>query len=71
MSGHLRREEVEAQTATSNEIFYRMQKLEAKVAELEHNMVFLLDLGIEKHLADHRHDLHERELNLDFDTKGC
>ena len=30
----------------------RIKKLEAKVAELEHNMIFLLELGIEKHIAD-------------------
>ena len=44
----------------------RIKKLEAKVAELEHNMIFLLDLGIEKHLADHNRELHEREMSLDF-----
>ena len=44
----------------------RIKKLEAKVAELEHNMIFLLDLGIEKHIADHNRELHEREMSLDF-----
>jgi len=44
----------------------RIKKLEAKVAELEHNMFFLLDLGIEKHIADHNRELHEREMSLDF-----
>ena len=40
--------------------------LEKRIIELEHNMIFLLELGIEKHLADHNRELHERELSLDF-----
>ena len=44
----------------------RIKKLEAKVAELEHKMIFLLELGIEKHIADHNRDSHQREMALDF-----
>ena len=44
----------------------RIKKLEAKVAELEHNMIFLSELGIEKHIADHNRDNHQREMALDF-----
>jgi len=40
-------------------------ELKEKTAELEHNMIFLLDLGIEKHIADHNREMHARELNLD------
>ena len=53
-----------AESITNN--WERIKKLEAKVAELEHNMIFLLDLGIEKHLADHNREMHEREMSLDF-----
>ena len=53
-----------AESITNN--WERIKKLEAKVAELEHNMIFLLDLGIEKHIADHNREMHERELSLDF-----
>ena len=66
MSEHLRREEREENAAIASESFARIQKLEAKVAELEHNMFFLLELGIEKHLADHNRELHAREMSLDF-----
>ena len=53
-----------AESITNN--WERIKKLEAKVAELEHNMIFLLDLGIEKHIADHNREMHEREMSLDF-----
>ena len=44
----------------------RIKKLEAKVTELEHKIIFLLELGIEKHIADHNRDSHQREMALDF-----
>ena len=44
----------------------RIKKLEAKVAELEHKMLFLSELGIEKHIGDHNRELHQREMALDF-----
>ena len=34
--------------------------------KLGYRLVFFEELGIEKHLADHNRELHERELNLDF-----
>ena len=57
-------EDLNAENIVDN--WERIKKLEAKVAELEHNMIFLLDLGIEKHLADHNRELHAREMSLDF-----
>ena len=57
-------EDLNAENIVDN--WERIKKLEAKVAELEHNMIFLLDLGIEKHIADHNRELHEREMSLDF-----
>ena len=49
----------------------RIKKLEAKVTELEHNMIFLLELGIEKHIGDHNREQHQREMALDFaDAQG-
>ena len=44
----------------------RIKKLEAKIAELEHKMIFLSELGIEKHIADHNRELHQREMSIDF-----
>ena len=34
--------------------------------KLGYRLVFFEELGIEKHLADHNRELHERELSLDF-----
>ena len=44
----------------------RESEFEKRIAELEHNMIFLSELGIEKHIADHNRDNHQREMALDF-----
>ena len=58
----------EDETSTENIVdnWERIKKLEAKVAELEHKMIFLSELGIEKHIADHNRDNHQREMSIDF-----
>ena len=49
----------------------RESEFEKRIAELEHNMIFLLELGIEKHIGDHNRELHQREMALDFaDAQG-
>ena len=34
--------------------------------KLGYRLVFFEELGIEKHLADHNREMHEREMSLDF-----
>ena len=42
-----------------------------KVKDLEHRLIYLEELGIEKHIADHNRDNHQREMALDFaDASG-
>ena len=65
MSEDLNAENIVDNWERINKLYDLVKELEAKVAELEHNMIFLLDLGIEKHIADHNREMHARELNLD------
>ena len=56
----------ECMKRTINSLASSFSSLAERIEKLEHNMIFLLDLGIEKHIADHNRELHEREMSLDF-----
>lgn len=46
--------------------------LKVKLQQIEHDLIFFKELGLEKLVEQHNRDKHERELSLDiYETGGC
>ena len=48
-------------------LFCELTEIKAKLIQIENDLIFFKELGIEEHINQHNRDLHERELLLDYE----